>query len=80
MPTWECTQNITEYLQKGMPLSLMLCFEWSSQKILILMSGRLGVAEQAAQTIFRTILMLFQGPIIGLQTSMACQIGRQIGR
>lgn len=46
-PTIEATQNIREYLEKGLPLSLMLCFEWMAFKWQILMSGYLGVAEQA---------------------------------
>lgn len=79
-PTKESCQNLGQYLQKGIPLSLMLCFEWMAFECLILMSGAIGVAEQAAQTIIMNTLILFFGFIVGIQTAVASLVGRQIGR
>lgn len=75
----ESTRGIQAYLAKGLPLSLMLCFEWLAFKFLILLTGELGVAEQATQTIITTVTIMFVGPIIGMQTSISCQVGKQIG-
>ena len=58
----------------------MLCFEWLSFKFLILMSGAFGVAEQATLTIIQNIMILFFGAVVGIQTSISCQVGKQIGR
>ena len=79
-PTIEATQNLKEYFEKGIPLSVMLCFEWTALEALVLMSGALGVAEQATQTIFMNTLVLFSGMIFGIQTAVSSQVGRQIGR
>lgn len=47
LPNAYAFKNLREYLKKGVPLSLMIFFEWLAFEFLILMSGALGVAEQA---------------------------------
>ena len=65
-PNWKATQNLGEYLEKGLPLAFMLCFEWMAFKWQVLMSGYLGIAEQATLTIFRTTTMVLLGAVIGI--------------
>ena len=79
LPTWAAFRNLKEYLRKGVPLSLMIFVEWLAFEFLILMSGALGVAEQATQTIVLNTTILFFGVVVGIQTAMACLIGQQIG-
>ena len=57
----------------------MIFFEWLAFEFLIIMSGALGVAEQATQTIILNTILLFFGTVVGIQTAMACLIGQQIG-
>lgn len=47
LPTVDSFKNLDEYLTKGVPLALMIFVEWLAFEFLILMSGALGVAEQA---------------------------------
>ena len=47
LPSLAAFRNLSEYLRKGVPLSLMIFVEWLAFEFLILMSGALGVAEQA---------------------------------
>ena len=37
--------DLTGYLNKGIPLSMMLYFEWWAFELIILMSSTLGVAQ-----------------------------------
>ena len=79
-PTMEATRDLGEYLRKGVPLSLMLCFEWWAFEVIILMSGWLGVAVQAAQTVFLQTIIILYCAIAGQQTAIACKVGNEIGR
>ena len=80
LPGSDVVEGIYEYLSKGLPLSLMVFFEWIAFEFMIIMSGQLGVASQATQTIILNAIIFCYGMVIGLQTAMACLIGQQIGK
>lgn len=80
LPTIEVLQDLSGYLQKGLPLMMMVCFEWWCFDIILIFTGFLGVAEQAAQTVFMNVSVVFFCPALGLQTAVSCKIGNEIGR
>lgn len=47
MPNARTFQGLYEYLTLGVPLAMMLCLEWWAFEAMVLMSGYIGVDEQA---------------------------------
>lgn len=80
LPTKEVFQDLTEYLYKGIPLSLMMCFEWMAFDFLVIMCGSLGVAQQATQTIFINCRLISLCLPSGFQSAIACLVGNEIGK
>jgi len=58
--------DIKPYLKLGIPNSLMLIYEWWAFEIMTIMSGMLGVNEQAAQIILFTLVQFFFQVPLGL--------------
>lgn len=72
-------RNIGEYLRIGIPGSVIMIFDWGCYQILSLLSGYLGVKEQAAQIIlWNTMSIMWQIPF-GFQIASCAFVGQQIG-
>ena len=57
----------------------MICAEWWSFELMVILSGILGVVEQAANVIsFNVIAQLFMVPL-GMQEASCALIGNEIG-
>ena len=64
----------------GVPLSLMLAFEWLAYEIMVLFCGFISVEAQAGQIIICNFYNYFFCIPLGLQTAVCSCIGFQIGR
>ena len=64
-----------EYLRFGVPATVMLCAEWWAFEILILLSGIIGVQEQAVLVIQFTIMCMTYMINLGIQEASATLIG-----
>lgn len=64
----------------GIPSALMLCLEWWSFEIMILIAGYIGVDEQASQFLVIQITDLLLMVAFGLQQAASSCIGQQIGK
>lgn len=59
-PNKQMFRGIIEYLSLGFPSAMMLCLEWWAFEAMTLLTGYIGVDEQAAQIImFNIIGILF---------------------
>jgi MATE family multidrug resistance protein len=58
----------------------MLCLEWWAWEIMTLLSGYIGVTDQAANVLFFQINGMVFMVCLGLQTASGANIGQQIGR
>lgn len=65
-PSKDSFNHLGDYLKKGIPLSLMIFFEWLSFEVMILMCGLLGVAAQATQTIILNTIIPVFGTVLGI--------------
>lgn len=45
-----------QYLELGIPSAAMLCLEWWAYEVMTLMSGYLGVTEQASQIVLMNLI------------------------
>jgi Na+-driven multidrug efflux pump len=59
---------------------MMLCLEWWAFEAMVIMSGYIGVNEQAAQIILLNIVGLMFFLALGLQQAASSNIGHEIGR
>jgi len=79
MPNARTFQGLYEYLTLGVPLAMMLCLEWWAFEAMVLMSGYIGVDEQATQIILLNIIGLCFFLALGLQQAATSCIGHEIG-
>lgn len=80
MPNSRTFQGIGEYLSLGIPSAMMLCLEWWAFEAMAVMSGYVGVKEQAAMIILLNIIGLMFFLSLGLQQAASSNIGHEIGR
>ena len=67
------------YLKLSLGATVMICAEWWSFELMVILSGILGVVEQAANVIsFNVIAQLFMVPL-GMQEASCALIGNEIG-
>ena len=63
-PTTDSFRGWAEYLRLSVPATLMLCAEWWAFEILTILSGIIGVNEQASQVIaFNVLAQCFMIPM-----------------
>ena len=68
-----------EYFKLSVPATVMLCAEWWSFEIMVFLSGKMGVNEQAAVVISLSInTLVFMIPM-GMQEAFCALIGNEIG-
>jgi len=67
MPDIESFRGWGEYLKVSLPSTVMICAEWWAFEILTLISGTLGVPEQASQTMIATIGAVLFTATLGVQ-------------
>ena len=78
-PTLESFKEWGSYFKLSVPATVMLCAEWWSFEIMVLLSGVLGVTAQAVVVIslnFYTFFFMFP---MGIQEASCALIGNQIG-
>lgn len=75
----EVYKNICEYLKIGIPGIFIMMSAWGSYEILNILSGFLGVHNQACQVILCNIQILLFNIPFGIQISACGIIGRLIG-
>ena len=80
LPNARTFQGIYEYLSLGIPSAMMLCLEWWAFEAMAVMSGYVGVNEQAAMIILLNIVGLMFFLSLGLQQAASSNIGHEIGR
>lgn len=59
---------------------MMLCLEWWAFEAMVVLSGYIGVNEQACMVIMLNILGLLFFLALGLQQAASSNIGHEIGR
>lgn len=67
-------------MQLGISSAIMMCLEWWVYEVMIIMSGIIGVNEQACQLIVINIATLVFCIAQGIQYSASNYIGQAIGR
>jgi MATE family multidrug resistance protein len=79
MPDWSTIRGINDYLKLGIPSSAMLCLEWWSFEIMILIAGYISIKASATAIIVyntNTIFLMFPS---GLSTATAALVGKSLG-
>jgi len=64
----------------GIPSAMMLCLEWWAYEVMTLMSGYIGVKEQAAQIVLMNMIAFMFMFALGLSSAASTTVGQQIGR
>lgn len=64
-----------EYLRFGVPAAVMICAEWWAFDILVILSGWIGVEQQAAIIVQFTIITIPYMVNLGIQEASATLIG-----
>ena len=67
--------NLGEYLSIGLPGSIIMIFDWGCYQILSIMSGYLGVKEQAAQIILWNLMTIMWQIPFGFQIAACALVG-----
>ena len=79
LPNAQSFQGWCQYLNLGIPLVLMQCSDWWAFEILTLISGLIGVVDQATFTIIANIcVQIFMVPV-GLREAACVVVGNSIG-
>jgi len=72
-------RGIRQYYALGIPSALMLCLEWWAFEAMSLITGYIGVDEQAAQLLIFNIIGILFMFALGIQQVASSLIGKQIG-
>ena len=79
MPDSTSLSGWGEYLKISLPGTVMMCAEWWAFEILVVLSGTLGVPEQASQVLVASLnSILFMAPL-GVQEATTALVGNCIG-
>ena len=73
-------QDLSPYFNIAFPGYVMLALEWWVWELMILISGLLGVEEQAVQVILMTLVAYFFHFSNGFSFAASALIGQQIGK
>lgn len=80
---WDSVLNrdkLRDFVNLGIPGTLMLCSEWWAYEILTVFAGRLGTNEVAAETIIMQLAALAFMLPLGLSVATASIIGNALGK
>ena len=75
----DCFTKWDEFLALGIPTACMECLEWWAFDILILITGVIGVEEQAANVIIMNIVFDASMIAYGMQEALTTLVGNCIG-
>lgn len=67
--------GLREYFAIGIPSTIMLCLDWWVWELLILISGYLGVHEQATNIVIMNIILIAYMITMGLEQAACTLIG-----
>ena len=79
MPTKEVFSEWGSYFHLAIPSMLMLCAEWWAFEIITIMSGYLGVDEQAVIVVLHNLSELIFMLMVGFQQAACISIGNSLG-
>ena len=65
-PNKRAFRDIGQYLALGIPSALMLCLEWWAFEVMTLITGYIGVDEQASQVIIINIVAIMYMVSLGI--------------
>tara|TARA_A100001015_G_scaffold110318_1_gene122414 strand:- start:743 stop:2398 length:1656 start_codon:yes stop_codon:yes gene_type:complete len=71
--------KIYQFIELGVPGTLMLCSEWWAYEILTIMGGLLGTAELACMSIILQTCSLFYMIPLGMSVATASLVGNALG-
>ena len=54
-PNSSTLEGLTAYVKLGLPIVIIMCSDWWAYSIIMIISGRLGVSDQAAFVIIQCI-------------------------
>ena len=72
--------DLKTYFSLAIPSTMMLCLDWWVWELMVLISGYLGVDEQAATIVVMNVVSLAYMFIMGFKVSSCTLIGQQIGK
>jgi len=78
-PSKDMLKGWKEYLAIAFPSLLMICLEWWAYQVLNLVSGRIGVADLAANAILLNFNSFIYLTCIGIAVSTGTLVGNSIG-
>lgn len=78
-PDGKIFNNLGEYFRIGSTLAIMMCLDWWVWELQILVSGLLGVEDQATTIIIMNIILIGYMFATGLESASCTLIGNQIG-
>ena len=76
----ECLSFFHEYVSIGFPNILMFIASWWSLEVMVLVSGTIGVVEQAAQVILSNMSEINFSIGYGIQSTSCTLVGNEIGK
>ena len=65
-PNKRAFKDIRQYLELGIPSALMVCLEWWAFEVMTLITGYIGVNEQASQVIIINIVAIMYMISLGI--------------
>ena len=80
LPDRRIFNGLGDYIGLAIPMTIMICLDWWVWEFMILMSGYLGVVDQASQIIIMHIVALAYMVSIGFESSSCALVGQEIGR
>jgi MATE family multidrug resistance protein len=78
-PTSDAFSGWPQYLKLALPSILMMCPEWWAFEVLTILSGLVGVNEQAVMVIAMNIVTILEMPALGFSEAAATVVGNSMG-
>ena len=75
LPDRRIFNGLGEYVALAIPMTIMICLDWWVWEFMILLSGYLGVIEQASQIIIMHLVALAYMVSIGFESSSCALVG-----
>ena len=79
-PNAQSLRGWCQYMSLAMPVVIMLCSDWWAFEILTIISGLIGVSEQATFVIIANLSAQIYMVPVGIQEATCVMIGNAIGQ
>lgn len=79
-PSTKTFEDLGEFLYMGIPSALMIGLEWWAFEVMTIMSGWIGVSEQAANIVLMNIAAFLFCLPMGMNSATCTTMGQEIGR